>query len=156
MKTFTLIAFIFSLFATTHTLAQTKENQNKLFKSNYNQSKVLVQSRDFSFVGDMVYENKTRERLNADSNTISIKTAKVSGILTALTSKNETFNFNGAIEDYKVLYDDEKQQILIQFNVKTATQTLNVRIEVKPNTNAFLEVKSKSSSASYVGKLKSL
>ena len=155
MKTFTLFTLLFSLFTTTCSFAQTKEAQNKLFQDTYNQSKVLVQSQDYTFVGDMVYKNKTRERLKADFNSITIKKTEVSGALATLSSENRTFDLNGTIEDYKVLFDDDKQQISIQFNVKSEFQTLEVRIEVKPNGNAFLVVKGKSSSASYTGKLKS-
>jgi hypothetical protein len=156
MKTFTLFTLLFSLFATTYAFAQTKEEQNKLFRDTYNQSKMLVESQDYSSVGDMVYKNKTRERLKADSNTISVKKTEVSGTLATLSSENKTFKLNGTIEDYKVSFDDEKQQISIRFTVKSESQPLEVSIEVKPNGNAFLEVKSRSSSASYIGKLKNL
>ena len=156
MKTFTLFTLLFSLFASTYAFAQTKEEQNKLFQATYNQSKVLIQSKDYTFVGEMVYDNKTREGLKSDFNSITIKKSRVSGALATLSSDNRTFDLNGKIEGYKVSFDDEKQQISIRFTVKTESQPLEVRIDIKPNGNAFLEVKRKSSSASYKGKLKSL
>lgn len=154
MKKFTLFTVLFSLCAISYSTAQVKEKQQAQFETTYNQSKAIVQSQDYSFVGEMVYEDKTRERLNSESNTIVIQKSQVSGTLASLTSEGEIFNLNGSIQDYKVSFSDDTQEISIQFKVKSESNFSEVQIDVKPNGNAFLEFKSLNSSASYTGKIK--
>ncbi len=160
MKNFLTLAFCSLMVffcTTTHMSAQTKEKQNKIFEATYHQSKTRVQSQQYTFVAEMVYENKTRERLNGDSNSISVNKTKVEGTLTTLTSENKTFNLNGIIEDYNVSFDDDTQQISIQFNVKSLGQPLEVLVDVKPNGNVFLVLKSRGKPTTcYVGELEKL
>lgn len=155
MKKLILLALLFSLSVTSFTCAQAKETQKAKFQTTYNRSKAIVETLRYNFVGEMVYSNKNREKLSDDSNTIMINKSKVSGKVISLSTENKSFDVNGTIENYKASFDDDKQQIAIQFNVKTATQTLEFFIDIKPNGNAFLTVSSGNyNTISWVGKIK--
>jgi hypothetical protein len=137
MKKVILLVILFSLSATTYSCAQSKSAQNEKFQATYTNSKALVESHNFQFVGEVVYNNKRREKLDSDA-IISINESKVSGIVIGLTNLNESYNLDGEIENYKEVCNDDNQQISIEFNVKK----LKIFIDIKPNGNAFLTVSS--------------
>ena len=138
MKKLILIVFIFSISASTCVVAQTKQSQKEAFASLYQNSKIIVESQSFVYVGNMVLENRTREKLSDNSNQLVINNSKMSGEITSLKSENKTINVTGDISDYKVVFNDEKQEISINFTVKSTNGIASVNIEVKPNGNAFL------------------
>lgn len=155
MKKLILLAILFSLSVTTFTCAQAKVTQEEMFQATYNSSKAIVETQQYNFIGEMVYSNKNREKLSSDSNTITINKTYVTGKMISLSNENKSFDVNGTIENYKVSFDDEKQHVAIQFNVKTTAQTLEFFIDIKPNGNAFLTVSSGNYNAiSWVGKIK--
>lgn len=152
-----LLTFLFSLSTTTNVSSQTKVEQKKAFQATYNQSKSIVQSEEYRFVAELVYENKTRERIDSDSNSLIIENAYVKGSLSSLSAQNKTFSFNATIENYKVSFDDNMQQISIQFVAKSSTQSTEITIDVKRNGNAFLVIKNAGKPvAYYTGKLKTI
>ena len=103
----------------------------------------------------MVYNNKKRERLNSDSNTIVINKSEVSGSVISLISDNKTFDVTGTIVNYKTSFDDDKEQISITINIKTSTQMLDMFIDIKSEGNAFLTVSTGNyNTISWTGKLK--
>ena len=156
MKKLVLLAILFSLSATTYTCAQKKQTQNKKFQTTYNNSKAIVETQRYNFVGEIVYSNKNREKLSEDSSIIAINKSEILGKVISLSTDNKSFDVNGIIENYKASFDDDKQQIAIQFKVKTTTQTLDVFIDIKPNGNAFLTVSSGNyNTISWTGKIKS-
>jgi hypothetical protein len=156
MKKLVLLAILFSLFASTYTCAQIKETQKEKFQSTYTSSKAIVETQHYNFVGELVYNNKKREKLSNDSNTIAIKKSEISGKVISLQSENKSFDVNGTVENYKASFDDDKQHIRIQFTVKTTTQTLEIFIDIKPNGNAFLTVSSGNyNTISWTGKIES-
>ena len=155
MKKLILLAILFSFLPTTYNFAQTKEIQKVKFQDNYQKAKELVKTRHFSFVGEMVYNNKKRERLNSDSNTIVINKSEVSGSVISLISDNKTFDVTGTIVNYKTSFDDDKEQISITINIKTSTQMLDMFIDIKSEGNAFLTVSTGNyNTISWTGKLK--
>ena len=142
MKKIILLALLFSFAINIHVSAQSKETRKAQFQSTYNSTKSLVNSQVYNFIGDVVFDGSTREKLNSDSNTIVINKSNITGKLTALQSKKNALDVNGAIENYTVTSNDDKQQVLVQFKVVTAAQTLDANIQVKPNGNAVLRVSS--------------
>ena len=157
MKKLILLALFFSFSATPFVSAQSNPNQKEVFQTTYNNSKSLVETQSYQFIGEMVFFNRTREKLNTDSNTLTINSSKISGQVISVQSENRTINVTGKIENYNATFNDDKQQISIAFNVKTATEILKVTIDVKPNGNAFLNVTSgNANTISWTGKLKKL
>ena len=150
MKKLVLLATIFSISIVTSSFAQSKVSQKEKFQSIYDTTKTLVETQVYQFIGEVVYNNKKREKLDSNSNSISINKSTASGYLTALSSENKSFKISGSIDNYKISFKDEKQQIYIEFNVGDDT----FYIDIKPNGNAFLTIKnSDKSTASYVGRL---
>lgn len=157
MKKLVLIALLFSLSATTIVTAQSKQTQKEVFASTYHNTKTLVNTQQFLYVGEMVYNNETREVLNDEIKTLTIDKSEVSGKVISVRSDKKTINVTGKIEDYMASFDDQKQEVNISFNVKTESATVTINIEIKPNGNAFLTVSSAGNEKiSWTGKLKSL
>ena len=155
MKKLILLAILFSISTIPSLNAQSKQTQKEQFQSTYNNMKSLVESQVFDFVGDVVFAGRTREKLNNDINTITINKSQASGSIISLKSKNKSFDLNGDVEDYQTVSDDDKQNIFIQFKVKSPTQTLDVNIEIKPNGNATLTASSgTNNSITWVGYIK--
>jgi hypothetical protein len=137
MKKLILIVILFSLSATTYSCAQSKSAQKEKLKATYNNSKALVNTQTFHFVGELVYNNKNREKLSSDAK-ISINESSVSGKVISLSHQKKSFYLGGDIENYKTVVDDETQQISIEFSVNKH----KVFIDIKPNGNAFLTISS--------------
>ncbi len=153
MKNLFLLLILFSLSAATYSCAQTKASQNEIFQASYSSSKALVKTQMYRFVTEVVYNNKNREKLDGNSNSININKSKASGYLSSLSVENKSFNISGSIENYMISFKDKKQQIYIEFNVGDDT----FYIDVKPNGNAFLIIKDLDKrTASYTGKLEKL
>ncbi|WP_296385219.1 DUF4251 domain-containing protein [Winogradskyella sp.] len=151
MRKLILLVILFSLSATTFSYAQTKTSQKEKFQTTYNSSKALVKSQAFQYIGNVVYNNKKRERLDSNTNTISINKSKASGQVKSLSNLNKTFDLDGEIEDYMVSFNDDNQRISIEFSVNQ----YNVFIDIKPNGNAFLTVSSGANNTiSWTGRIK--
>jgi len=137
--------------------AQTKEVQMDKFQSTYNALKGLVETKNYEFIGEVVYNNKKREVFEDDSNSFKINKSEVSGKITSLSTDAKVFNVNGTIKDYKVSFNDNKQQIAIQFRVISDNQNFDVYLDIKSNGKTFITYKfSAESMISQVGKLQSL
>ena len=120
---------------TTSISAQTKKTQKERFQATYNASKALVKSNDFQYVGNYVFNNKKREKLEADSSTLKIDKNKINGQLTSLSTSNLSIvNINDTIKDYSASFNDEKQTITISFKAGGS----QIYISIKPNGNTFL------------------
>ena len=151
MKNLLLLTILLSISATTYTCAQTRVSQKEKFQATYNNSKALVKSLTFKYVGEVVYNNKQREMLDGNTNTISIDKSKVSGQVVSLRNANKTFDIEGGIENYKVSFNDDNQRISIEFSVNT----YQVFIDIKPNGNAFLTVSDNiGNNISWTGRIK--
>lgn len=155
MKNVFLLAFIFNLSIVSFVNAQSKQTQHEIFASTYHNSKILVKSQSYVYQGEMVFENRTREKLNEASSQLTIDKTKMSGEMTSIKSENKTIDVSGEISNYDVVFNDEKQKISINFNVTTAKEKLTVTIEVTPNGNAFLTTSSNNGTTiNWTGKLK--
>ncbi|WP_339751618.1 DUF4251 domain-containing protein [uncultured Winogradskyella sp.] len=151
MKNLLLLTILLSISATTYTCAQTRVSQKEKFQATYNNSKALVKSLTFKYVGEVVYNNKQREMLDGNTNTISIDKSKVSGQVVSLSNANKTFDIEGELENYKVSFNDDNQRISIEFSVNT----YQVFIDIKPNGNAFLTVSDNiGNNISWTGRIK--
>ena len=120
-----------------------------MFQSTYNEVKALVQSKDYKFAGEVVFNNKKRTRLDQALNTITISENEVSGQVSSLD--NKTVAINGKITNYNVNFDDDSQKISIEFNV----ENMKVYIDIKPNGNAFLTIRSGVDDITQAGKVES-
>lgn len=138
MKHLVLLVILFSFSATSFCSAQTKGSQKEIFQANYNSSKALIETQTYQFVGEVVLENKKREKLDRNSNTLAVNKSQISGQLESLSQVNKRLDFKGAIEKYQVSFNDDKQQISIEFRVNQH----QVSIAIKPNGKAFLTVSS--------------
>lgn len=138
MKHLVLLVMLFSFSATTFCFAQTEASQKEKFQATYNSLKALVETQTYQFIGEVVLENKKREKLDRNSNTLAVNKSQISGQLVSLSQVNKRFELNGAIEKYQVSFSDDKQQISIEFRVNKD----QVSIAIKPNGKAFLTVSS--------------
>lgn len=146
-----ILTLLFGFTATSLSCAQSKTTQKEKFQSTYNEMKALVQSKDYKFVGDFVYNNKKREKLDTATNNIAVNQSEVSGFASALYAKDEAINVNGKITNYNVNFDDDAQEIAIEFTV----DDIKFYIDIKPNGNAFLAIKSSVNNITQVGKVQS-
>ncbi|WP_369994615.1 DUF4251 domain-containing protein [Winogradskyella sp.] len=144
-----ILTLIFGFIATGLSCAQAKTTQKEMFQSTYNEVKALVQSKDYKFAGEVVFNNKKRTRLDQALNTIAISKNEVSGQVSSLD--NKTVAINGKITNYNVNFDDDSQKISIEFNV----ENMEVYIDIKPNGNAFLTIKSGVDDITQAGKVES-
>lgn len=155
MKKLLLLALAFSFSTVSLTYAQSTKTQKEVFQSTYNSLKALVKTQQYTYAGEVVYNNKNREILNAEENTIKIDKTTASGTVTSLSTEKKTFDLNGTISDYTASFDDAQQIITIEFKVQSESQTVNVFIDVRPNGNAFLTASvGGSNSISWTGRLK--
>jgi hypothetical protein len=156
MKKLSLILLFVSLSASVCLFAQSQDNQNDIFETIYKKNKALAETQQYRLIAETVYKDKSRKQLNPDSNIISINKSEISGVLNTLKSQNKTFQLIGAIEAYSVAFDDDKQEVSIQFSIKSMLQPSEIAIVVKPNGKAFLELKSAGVSTSYICRLERL
>lgn len=155
MKKLILLFLLVSVSSSHFSNAQAKDSEKKKFQATYNNSKVIAQSQNFNFIGETVFNGEKRERLNSNINTIKINKDEISGSITAFESTNYMLTLTGAIENYKISFDDEKQLVAITFKVKTEAQFLEVKIDIKPNGNAILTTPSGNyNNISWIGRIK--
>ncbi|WP_299128646.1 DUF4251 domain-containing protein [uncultured Winogradskyella sp.] len=147
MKRIAILIFLVFVSASTYSCAQ-KMTQKEKFQSTYDTAKRLVLSKDYKFVGEVVYSNKNRETLEPNTNFIDIKQDNATVNLNKLRSK-DNHKLKDTITDYKVDLDDEKQTIAISFKINDN----EFYIDVKPNGNAFLTLKNGLDYTSQVGKI---
>ncbi|MFC0605672.1 DUF4251 domain-containing protein [Winogradskyella pulchriflava] len=152
MKHIIILALLFSFSATTFVDAQSKTTQKEQFQSTYNTIKALVKSKNFEFVGEVVFSDAGRKRVDGDTNSLSINESKGIGSLSMLSSDTETVKIDGDISNYNVNFNDDMQNIAIQFSVNKMT----VYIDIKPNGNAILTVETGVNKITQLGKLKSI
>ena len=149
-KHLVILTLVLGFAATSLSCAQTKMTQKEKFQSTYNAVKDLVQSKDYKFVGEVVYNNKKRSRLDGSSNTITVNQSEVSGQAFSLEGRQVTVK--GTITNYNVNFDDDTQEINIEFNLDGT----KVYIDIKPNGNAFLAIKSSVDNITQVGKVQDI
>ena len=155
MKKIVVLALVFGFSMTSLLNAQNQQTQKEQFEKNYQSLKSLVKTQDFNFVGEVVFDGSTREKLDNKTNTISINDSEIAGKMISLKSVGKTIDVNGSIENYKAIFDDDAQYIFMEFNAKSATQSLDFTIEIKPNGKATLTVLSvNDDSITWVGYLK--
>ena len=66
------------------------------------------------------------------------------------TLSTQTINIDGKLNDYKVAYNDDQLEIVIEFTVDGH----NANIKIMPNGKAFLTLKSGGKTVSQVGTIK--
>ncbi|MEO1031231.1 MAG: DUF4251 domain-containing protein [Bacteroidota bacterium] len=98
--------------------------------------KALVETQNFKFVADWVFNNDTRKEVPGDLNTIRINTSEVKGLLATVDSDRKAIAFKGNITNYSAQFNDDNQEIFIGFQV----DNYSVSIEVKSNRTVFLSL----------------
>jgi hypothetical protein len=150
MNKLIIAVILFSLSATTFSYAQTKGSQKDIFQATYETSKVLIASKDYQFVAELVYNDVKREKLEPNSNVLRLNKTKVSGTLKAIGNANKSVEFAGTVKKYNAAYDDNNQSISVDFLVNGD----KVHIEVMPNGKAMVTCNLKAASAiTWLGKL---
>lgn len=152
MKHVVLFVLSIGLFITNYNCAPTKEAKKEKSQSYYKEVKDLIKTKDYKFVGDVVYNNKRRLLLEANSNTISIQQSKVFGQANSIDKTKKPLELKGVITDYKVNFNDDLQEISIEFSLEEK----NFYIDIKPNGNAFLAIKYGVNNITQVGKIQQI
>lgn len=146
-----IILALLAFSATSISCAQSKVSQEEKFQSIYNSNKALIETQSYQFIGEWVFDNKKRRQLDTEVNVIKIEASTCSGQLKALNA-DKSIDISGAITNYKANFNDEKQQISIEFAVNGSM----VYIDIKQHGSIFLTVKSSVNNISQVGKIKHL
>lgn len=136
MKKLFIICLFFALAMPFVGFSQNPLTKEEKVQAMYKLNKKLVQSQNFSFIATWVFSDDKRSEVAENENTITINATNIYGTLTALDS-DKPIMLKGGLENYSVDFNDEAHQITISFRIGT----YNATIEVKPNGNAFLELK---------------
>ncbi|WP_296317423.1 hypothetical protein [Winogradskyella sp. UBA3174] len=144
-----IVCIIVCALFTTYGIAQNKQTQKASFQLSYNNLKSLVQSKAYKFTGNFVYNNKNREKLENNTNTIVVNRNEASCNITSLSFENKKIETNGPMQNYNVKFDDEKQAIAINFKIGNN----EIYLDIKPNGNTFLTAKSSVINIMQVGEL---
>lgn len=142
MKNLILLTLLLGLSATTFVSAQSTPTQKELFASTYHTNKTAVNSQQYQIVAEVVYTNAKRERLNSEKNRLTINKSKITGQLVSLKSDDKSIDVTGEIQNYNVVFNDEKQEISMSFDVSTTSGSVAMVIEIKPNGNVFVKATS--------------
>ncbi|WP_179315272.1 hypothetical protein [Winogradskyella undariae] len=151
MKKLVLLVVLFSLSTSFYVNAQSKKAQNDGFEATYQNMKAIINSQHYQYVGHVVYNSEDRKVLDQDLNQFEINSTSVKGALNSLSSFTyETKSSNSKITNYEVTFNDEKQTVLIEFNLDKD----KFSIEVKPNGKAFLTLSSDVNNIRQTGMIK--
>ncbi|WP_179351863.1 hypothetical protein [Winogradskyella vidalii] len=148
MKKIILIALLFSLSSTVYVSAQEKQSQKAVFETAYQNLKTTLKSQQYTYVGHVVYNSEARQTIDKAKNRLAIIKDNVSGTLHSMDDYTFTVNrSNSKVSNYNVVFNDDKQTVTISFNLGKD----EFHIEVKPNGNAFLSLKSGINNISQTG-----
>ncbi len=151
MKKIILLALVFSLSVVNTSNAQSKSDYKEKLQGTYDAMKTIVKSKDFKYIGEVVFENTKRERVNAEANTLMVNQAKSSGNLSGLDSKTKV-ELDGKISNYNVNFNDDSQTIHIEYGINK----MKILIDIKANGNAFLTLEGGANNITQRGKLQTL
>ncbi|WP_370391234.1 DUF4251 domain-containing protein [uncultured Winogradskyella sp.] len=124
------------------------------FEPTYQKSKSLVMAKNYTVNFTMVYDNSRREQINSNTNSISINQFNSSGRLASFSNRGIIFDFNGAISNYKVNFDDNRKLINISYDLINNGKSKFIELAIKPSGNVILLLKKDSGkSTSWIGNL---
>jgi len=141
-----IILFICATLSLNIAAQQTIDNRSKEV---YEANKTIIESGQYQFNADWVFEGKTRGQLQGQ-NTIRIDHTTTTIKLTTL--EGNTIDVSGTVSDYKVNLDDENAQLYINFKI----DDYSVSLKTAPNGHPFVEISSDNRDISYRGRLGSL
>ena len=104
----------------------------------YNLNKKIIESKNFNFIANWVFNDSERGEVAEDANTVTINSSAINGALTTLDAKKPSVMLKGSMQNYNANFNDEAHQITIKFRIGAYNATL----EVKPNGIAFLTLNS--------------
>tara|TARA_B100000949_G_C14165509_1_gene401017 strand:- start:434 stop:919 length:486 start_codon:yes stop_codon:yes gene_type:complete len=116
--------------------------------SKFEDLKALIESKNYRFVGNWAYPMRGGNiNLIGNPNSLTVSKDSVDIFLpffgvSRLSHYNTSggFEYEGAIEDYKVEYDDNKQKVTITFNVHPNIERLDVTITASSQDAANIDV----------------
>lgn len=124
------------------------------FEPTYQKSKSLVMAKNYTVNFTMVYDNSRREQINSNTNSVSINQSNSSGSLASFSNRGVIFDFNGAISNYKVKFDDNRKLINISYDLINNGKSQFIELAIKPSGNVILLLKKDSGkSTSWIGNL---
>lgn len=139
MKKLVLVVLFFSLSSALYVNAQEKQTQKAIFEANYQNLKSTIKSQQYQYVGHVVYNSEKRQILDKGTSQLTIDKNKATGTLQSIASYAYTIDAsNSKVSNYNVVFNDDKQIVTIAFNLGED----ELHIEVKPNGNAFINIKS--------------
>ncbi|WP_157957230.1 hypothetical protein [Winogradskyella tangerina] len=147
MKKLLVFALLLSFAIPTMSSAQTEK-----FDSLYEKNKTIINSNIYQFNGDWVFEGRNREELVSSNNFMKIDGKAVEGTFHALSSERRVITYNDELSDYKVNFNDSKQEITIKFVLSGQ----NIIIDLKPNGKAFIKMDGPLGKITQVGKISKL
>jgi hypothetical protein len=142
--------YVIFLFFFTLTSVGISQNRLDKFEPTYQKSKSLVMAKNYTVNFTMVYDNSRREQINSNTNSVSIYQSNSSGSLASFSNRGVIFDFNGAISNYKVKFDDSRKLINISYELNNNSDKIeNVELAIRPNGNAILSIKDNSGQSIY-------
>lgn len=130
------------------------QGQNRLdkFEPTYQNSKKLINSQKYTINFNVVYDGRTREKIDDNANVLTVNGLSSKGQLKAVLKNTSDIDLNGPMENYKVKFDDVTKLINITYDLNSSSQH-NIKITIKANGNAILSVSSDLNSISWIGRL---
>ena len=149
MRHIILLTLFVSLSFANFGFAQLKTPNDGRSETIYKGLKTTIESNNYKFVGDWSFGNKKRSKLAPDSNYLIINSPDVQGLLSVLDKEDSPIAIKGKVTNYKVNYNDDKQEISIVFDVND----MKLYIDVKASGSIFLTLESNANTINQVGKI---
>lgn len=137
MKKLLTFCFLIAIASPSIGFSQSGLTKEEKVEAMYNLNKKIVESQNFSFIASWVFSGNSRGEVAEDSNSITLNSTTIYGALSTLDANKPSIMLKGATENYNVNFNDEANQITINFRIGVYHATL----EVKPSGIAFLELK---------------
>lgn len=149
MKKLVLLTLLISLSAVSFVTGQTKQSQQEMFQANYNTTKSIVQSMQFQFIGEVVFNREKRELIDSETNKLTFNKLNVSGKTASLQSFNKTISLEGKLQNYKLCHNNEKYEVTIQFQLGNE----EYQIVINKLGKAFLSLMASNNNITQLGRI---
>lgn len=138
MKKLLVFCFFIAIAVPSLGFTQSGLTKEEKVQAMYNLNKKIIESKNFNFIANWVFNDSKRGEVAEDANTITINSSAINGALTTLDAKKPSVMLKGSMQNYNANFNDEAHQITINFRIGAYNATL----EVKPNGIAFLTLNS--------------
>jgi len=139
---------IFTNFAYAQTKEEKKQHKEELAQKEFESIKKLIETKMYAFnatwlttQGGRLIDIRGNNNLLEVKNDMTKATMQYFGVVTVSRfSSDGGVEFDSAIEDYKVKYNDKKQKIIISYSAKNKAEKYEVTLTVFKNGSAFLDL----------------